>query len=408
MGVFIYPLLPVTLSELIPIPWASIRSWLDSAAQAQASAARGTTTLTQPQLLALSHLVPFCAEPRVLPKDDHVGKLMQFAQGNRLDQPTFRMSDPVDVPHKGALQLRWHCECVLPWCGERFPTTKEGAQPALFPNKKDAKQYAAVQAMAFLTGMTKELATTLPTPREPSPPPPPPKHQQTSQLPPQHLPPPQPVPQPQQRPEKQSQPLPPSHPAPRPQQEPQLLPTSNRSVTPPPPPAASVPRIAAAAPSTPPSLGDGGSRPKRPLDSSDAHSSHRDSPLKQRQHPPSSTSSSTPSPEPAPAAGVPFVSPQGGRGGDAAAEQQRLIDAIRRLSSRLGVAQPQYRLTQNPPNFFSGHAEFPPASRVPEDVAVVRDVLGKRQARIQIATKVLAWMEREEAKRTAQTDALLQ
>ncbi len=163
------PVAAVTLSELIPIPWASIRSWLDSAEQAQASAARGTTTLTQPQLLALSHLVPFCAEPRVLPKDDHVGKLMrmstssvtaaenmattptkgvrcannkaacrpsEFAQGNRLDQPTFRMSDPVDVPHKGALQLRWHCECVLPWCGERFPTTKEGAQPALFPNKK--------------------------------------------------------------------------------------------------------------------------------------------------------------------------------------------------------------------------------------------------------------------------------
>lgn len=161
----------------------------------------------------------------------------------------------------------------------------------------------------------------------------------------------------------------------------------------------------AAAPSTPPSFGGGGvSRPKRPLDSPDAHSSHRVSPLKQRRHPPSST----PSPEPAASAHVPFASPQGGRGADAAAEQQRLFDAIRRLCGRLGVAQPAYRLTQPRPNFFSGRAEFPPASRVPEDVAVVRDVLGKRQARIQIAAKVLAWMEREEAKRTAQTDSLLQ
>lgn len=173
------PIQTVTLSELIPIPWASIRAWLDSAEHAQRSAARGTTTLTQPQLLALSQLVPFCAEPLVLPKDDQVGKLMrmstesssssswrataaetttttttttpmkglrcandeacsrpEFAQGNRLDQPTFRMCDPVDVPHKGAMQLRWRCECVLPWCGESFPKTKEGAPPALFTNKK--------------------------------------------------------------------------------------------------------------------------------------------------------------------------------------------------------------------------------------------------------------------------------
>ncbi len=164
---------------------------------------------------------------------------------------------------------------------------------------------------------------------------------------------------------------------------------------------------AAAAPCTPPSVSTGG-RPKRRLDSPNAHSSHRESPLKQRQQ--QQQQHRTPSPRPTTTTPppVPFVSPPPGRGGDAAAEQQRLFDGIRRLSSRLGVSQPQCRLTQDRPNFFSGRAEFPPASRVPDDVGVVADVLGKRQARIQIATKVLAWMEQEEARRQALSDGVLE
>lgn len=154
------------LSPLIPIPWAALRAWLDAAEQGQAASGGATRHLAHAQLLALSQLVSFCAEPPV-PKEDHVSKLMrmssaplaaaaavaatpmegvqfangeacgpEFSQGHRLEPPSFEMSDPVDVPFKGVFQLRWHCECVLPWCSERFPKREEGKPPALFSNKK--------------------------------------------------------------------------------------------------------------------------------------------------------------------------------------------------------------------------------------------------------------------------------
>ncbi|KAJ6784428.1 hypothetical protein PWT90_07065 [Aphanocladium album] len=395
------------LSPLVPVPWASIRNWLDQAEQMQAMTGGSTMHLPHVQLLALSRFANFVEEPPV-PKEDSVSKLLRMSsamlaaaaapaaaaaatastsssttpmdgirfangsdgpdlvQGKHLGVPTFEMGDPVDVPYRGAFQLRWHCVCVLPWCGERFPKMEAGEPAALFLNKKDAKQYAAALALDYLTGST--ATATSHTPRE--------TPQKTPQLPLQQL------------PQQISHPIQPPQPPQLPQlQQPPLQAAPNQPNTP-----------IISGPATPPSVGN---RPKRPLESPTARENTA-SPLKQRHVPPSPAAPATQGPAP-----VPLGSPTGK--GEAAAEQNRLFNSIARLTARLGISQPQYKLTQdlNRPNFFSGRAEFSVASRVPDNIAVVQDVLGKKQARIQIAEQVLSWLENEEARRQAMVDELL-
>ncbi|TQV94611.1 hypothetical protein IF1G_06622 [Cordyceps javanica] len=333
----------------------------------------------------------------------------ELTQARHLEPPIFTMSDPVDVPFRGAFQLRWHCVCVLPWCGKSFPAREEGRAPALFSNKKDAKQYAAMLALAYLNNATRELTmshTPRETPRKVETPKPStqqalPKLQQ-QQAPPSQAPPSQDVPSQPDQPEQQ----PPSSPSK--------------------PPALPVPAREAASPPN---------RLKRPLGSSTTSEPDESSPPKQRHRsrsssplqPPATPPAAAVEPSPAPPSAsasacastpartptlapepAPFVSPKG-RGADAAAEQKQLFDEIHRLCARLGVSQPTYRLTQDPdrPSFFSGHAEFSAGSRVPDGIAVVRDVLGKRQTRIQIAQQILKWMEEEEARRKQRVDAML-
>lgn len=243
-------------------------------------------------------------------------------------------------------------------------------------DEQDAKQYAAMEALAFLNGS------------------------QESEL--SHAP-------PQQTPQQTSQP--PAQQAPQqvaPTQQP--LPVSNQPNT-----STTARVVVPVAPTTPPSANN---RPKRPLESPSARPV---SPFKQRADAPYLEPVLVPVPVPAPvpapvvtsspavaAVPPPLASPNDSKGA-AAAEQARLFSGITRLCARLGISQPQYKLAQDParPSFFSGRAEFSVASRVPQDIAVVKDVLGKRQARIQIAEQVLSWMEDEEARRQALVDGVL-
>ncbi|KAM3503593.1 hypothetical protein MY11210_008655 [Beauveria gryllotalpidicola] len=459
------------LSPLLPVPWAGLRAWLDDAERTQALTGGATTHLAHAQLLALSQLVRFGGDEPPLPKEDHVSKLMrmssslsssavlaaivgasrggetpsavaggdpmegvrfanggdggiEFVQAKQLEPPAFETGEPVDVPVKGAFQLRWHCTCVLPWCNQTFPKREDGKPPALFSSKKDAKQYAAMLAVAYLNSATKEIATSH-TPRKiphettqlPQ--------QQAPQMPPPQLPPYQPAPtQPPQQPQTESVPAQQQQQhtcqcASRQsqQQQPLTLSTPVRLVTPPPTSLHAPIPAAASFPVTPPSANP--LRAKRPLDSPTAPGSDHGSPLKQRHCSPAAAaaaaalppppSASPPAADADAAAMPPPVSSAKGRRADAAAESSRLSAVLAKLCARLGASQPQYQITQNPdrPGFFSGFARFSPGSRVPEDVAVVRDVLGKKQARIQIDAQVLAWMEKEEARRQKLVEGML-
>ncbi|PQK12754.1 hypothetical protein BB8028_0003g13690 [Beauveria bassiana] len=409
------------LSPLLSVPWAGLRAWLDDAERTQALTGGATTHLAHAQLLALSQLVRFGGDEPTLPKEDHVSKLMQFIQSKQLEPPAFETGEPVDVPVKGAFQLRWHCTCVLPWCNQTFPKRENGKPPALFSSKKDAKQYAAMLAVAYLNSATKELATSL-TPRKSPQEATQLPRQQASQMPPPQLPPSQPAPtQLPQQPHSESVPAQQQQhtyqcASRQPQQQQSLtLPTPVRPVTPTPTSLHAPVSVAASSLATPPSTNP--MRAKRPLDSPTAPGSDNGSPTKQRHCSPAAAAApSPPSPSASPpaadadaAAMAPPVSSAKGHRADAAAESSRLSAVLAKLCARLGASQPQYQITQNPdrPGFFSGFAKFSPGSRVPEGIAVVQDVLGKKQARIQIDAQVLAWMEKEEARRQKLIEGML-
>ncbi|KAF1732120.1 hypothetical protein CRV24_008313 [Beauveria bassiana] len=432
------------LSPLLPVPWAGLRAWLDDAERTQALTGGATTHLAHAQLLALSQLVPFGGDEPPLPKEDHVSKLMrmssslssstvlatvvggasrggeppttvagtdpmegvrfanggdggiEFIQSKQLEPPAFETGEPVDVPVKGAFQLRWHCTCVLPWCDQTFPKRENEKPPALFSSKK----YAAMLAVAYLNSATKEMATSLTprkTPQETTQLP----RQQASQMPPPQLPPSQPAPtQLPQQPHSESVPA-------QQQQQHTFTPTPASLHAPVP--------VAASSLATPPSTNP--MRAKRPLDSPTAPGSDNGSPTKQRHCSPAAAAAPSPPPPSASpsatdadaAAMASPVSSAKGHRADAAAESSRLSAVLAKLCARLGASQPQYQITQNPdrPGFFSGFAKFSPGSRVPEGIAVVQDVLGKKQARIQIDAQVLAWMEKEEARRQKLVEGML-
>lgn len=71
------------------------------------------------------------------------------------------------------------------------------------------------------------------------------------------------------------------------------------------------------------------------------------------------------------------------------------------MAATLGTGVPTYRIEEDPtrPNFYSGRAVFFNGAPVPTDIGVVAGVLGKKQTKLQIAERVLEWMEDEKAKR---------
>lgn len=62
---------------VVPIPWAGVRSWLDTAEAMQHTMGGSTEHIPRAQLLALSQLASFSEEPKMPKEEDHVSKLMR-------------------------------------------------------------------------------------------------------------------------------------------------------------------------------------------------------------------------------------------------------------------------------------------------------------------------------------------
>lgn len=72
------------------------------------------------------------------------------------------------------------------------------------------------------------------------------------------------------------------------------------------------------------------------------------------------------------------------------------------LANSLGFDQPTYAIQQDSDlkNFFSGHAEFSVGNKnVPVGLGRVQGVLGKAEAKFQVAEGVLVWLREEEGRR---------
>lgn len=75
---------------------------------------------------------------------------------------------------------------------------------------------------------------------------------------------------------------------------------------------------------------------------------------------------------------------------------------INKLSSILLSEHPTYKITEDEPlgnNLWSGYAHFKPGSKAPEQLGEVKAILGKNEAKLKIAHRVLVWLEYEEEKR---------
>lgn len=79
-----------------------------------------------------------------------------------------------------------------------------------------------------------------------------------------------------------------------------------------------------------------------------------------------------------------------------------IFECVRRLAEELRLEAPTYSLAPTGddfPEFFSGRAVFKPGSKVPDDVGVVRSVLGRRNAQVQAAQGTLVWLQGEKKRR---------
>lgn len=79
------------------------------------------------------------------------------------------------------------------------------------------------------------------------------------------------------------------------------------------------------------------------------------------------------------------------------------------LATKLGFECPTYRTVPDSdrPNFWSGQPYFRQDARIPEDLGAVQGIFGKKNARLEMAELVLAWLEEEEGARQAITARLL-
>lgn len=65
------------LPEGIPIPWADLRKWIDSAVGMQDMMGGATIHIPRNQLLAISCMANFVVEPK-FSKEDHVSMLLRM------------------------------------------------------------------------------------------------------------------------------------------------------------------------------------------------------------------------------------------------------------------------------------------------------------------------------------------
>lgn len=110
--------------------------------------------------------------------------------------------------------------------------------------------------------------------------------------------------------------------------------------------------------------------------------------------------------------------PIGGGAGlslSSSSDNPSIFECVARLAKRLRMQQPVYRVeleeghyVNTPSALYQGHAEFSPGTKVPDGLGTVRGVLGAKEAKIEVAQRVLTWMQSEEQNREDMTENLLQ
>ncbi|KND94830.1 hypothetical protein TOPH_00515 [Tolypocladium ophioglossoides CBS 100239] len=89
-------------------------------------------------------------------------------------------------------------------------------------------------------------------------------------------------------------------------------------------------------------------------------------------------------------------------------EDASVFKQISALAACLHIDNPSYRIEPDDgmPNFFSGRPVFRYAECIPPGLGVVSGVLGKRQAKMQVAGKVLEWLQEEQRSRDELVNSL--
>ncbi|KAM4054711.1 hypothetical protein HRG_005534 [Hirsutella rhossiliensis] len=111
--------------------------------------------------------------------------------------------------------------------------------------------------------------------------------------------------------------------------------------------------------------------------------------------------------QPQPSSGVPGCSECGSSNPDNG-DEASVFRHVSDLATSLNLSSPRYEVVPDSemPGFFRGCPVFSPADMVPRDLGLVSGVLGKKQARLQVAEKVLEWLEAERRKRRDVFDSL--
>ncbi|CAM1505532.1 Fc.00g111690.m01.CDS01 [Cosmosporella sp. VM-42] len=292
-----------TTSNQAGIPWNRLRAWIDE--QEAFEKATGRARLSQAQRVAIASLVPPVEEPEVGDRD-YVSELCMHEQAKRHELPKFDWKDD-SINVNGVPQLRWRGSCRLPWCDEVFPQVgygyETGQEIPSFQAKKKAKQFAAKQALSFLTGLPTKTAPAKVT----------------------------------------SQSSPPISPLPK------RIKVEQDTKVKPEPATAHPPAIP-----TPPRID---------VPSSDSFD-------------------------------------EGG---------PTIPERVAGLATMLNFGCPSYKIEQDgdKPNIWKGRPYFQQDARVPEDLGVVRGIFGKKKAKLEIAEKVLMWLEEEDRARQETTARLL-
>ncbi|KAG9254958.1 uncharacterized protein F5Z01DRAFT_653472 [Emericellopsis atlantica] len=277
-------------------PWDRIRAWIDEKEREERTFIR-PARLTQRELTAISNLVPLIEEPDVSGKD-YVSALHCAAQIGQCFMPTFE-DESVTLTVNGIVEAKWRCYCNIGPQGtfprQGFGLDETGGAP-IFATKKNAKQYAAQQALAFMSNGAPTTSTA----------------------------------------------------------------------------AASLPKRSERSQAASPSL----SQVKK-------------------------TRTDAGPTEAAQAVAAPADETSG----------LSVYERVVYLSNKLGLHPPTYETPPllGMPNFFSGRTVFPSGAdgRIPDKVLVVNGVLGKQQAKDQLARQVCDWMEREVQERQKLAKTLL-
>ncbi|KAF4979386.1 hypothetical protein FDECE_18069 [Fusarium decemcellulare] len=96
--------------------------------------------------------------------------------------------------------------------------------------------------------------------------------------------------------------------------------------------------------------------------------------------------------------GVSTAGPSGIQEGNASTQSHTIRERVAVLVTRLGFGLPEYEIERDGDalDTWQGRPIFRNDGRIPEDVGVVRGVVGRQQAEDAVAEKLLHWLEKEE------------